>query len=64
MHNAKIIRIDENFFRGRTKERKLFDRKISNNVTTINNPTILRIEDDVYFKNNPLLSILIWARKI
>ena len=48
MHNAKIIRIDENIFKGRTKERKLFDRKISNNVTTINNPTILRIEDDVY----------------
>ena len=28
MHNAKIIRIDENIFKGRTKERKLFDRKI------------------------------------
>ena len=46
MHNAKIIRIDENIFKGRTKERKLFDRKILNNVTTINNPTIIRTEDD------------------
>ena len=46
MHNTKIIRIDENVFKGRTKERKLFDRKISNNVTTINNPTIIRTEDD------------------
>ena len=46
MHNAKIIRIDENIFKGRTKERKLFDRKISNNATTINKPTIIRIDDD------------------
>ena len=46
MHNAKIIRIDEDIFKGRTKERKLFDRKKSNNTTTINKPTIIRTEDD------------------
>ena len=46
MHNAKIIRIDENIFKGRTKERKLFDRRISSNVTTINKPTIIRTDDD------------------
>ena len=46
MHNAKIIRIDENIFKGRTKERKLFDRRISNNETTINKPTIIRTDDD------------------
>ena len=48
MHNAKIIRIDENFFKGRTKERQLFDRRISNNATTINKATIIRIDDDLY----------------
>ena len=47
MHNAKIIRIDENIFRGKTKKHKLFGRAIPNNVT-INNATIIRIDDDVY----------------
>ncbi len=77
MHNAKIIRIDENIFKGRTKERKLFDRKKSNNVTTINNPTILRIEDDVYagevkdgkpngkgiLKSKPKIKRSMWSRR-
>ncbi len=47
MHNAKIIRIDENIFRGKSKEHKLFGRTIPNN-TTINKATIIRIENDVY----------------
>ena len=47
MHKAKIIRIDENFFRGKTKKHNLFGRGISNNAT-INNATIIQINDDVY----------------
>ena len=45
MHNAKIIRIDENVFKGRTKEPKLFDRRVSNK-STINKATIIRTDDD------------------
>ena len=47
MQNAKIIRIDENIFKGKTKEQKLFGRRVSNNAT-INKATIIRIENDVY----------------
>ena len=47
MHNARIIRIDDNIFKGKTKEHKLFDRGITNNAA-INIATIIRIENDVY----------------
>ncbi len=47
MHKAKIIRIDENIFRGKTKKHNLFGRRVSNNAT-INNATIIQINDDVY----------------
>ena len=47
MQNAKIIRVDQNIFRGKTKEHKLFDSRISN-ITAINNATIIRFENDVY----------------
>ena len=47
MNNAKIIRIEENIFKNKTKRHNLFERRITTNAT-INNPTIIRIEDDVY----------------
>ena len=47
MHKAKIIHVDENIFRGKTKKHNLFGRGISNNAT-INNATIIQINEDVY----------------
>ena len=47
MLKAKIIRVDENIFRCKTKKHNLFARRVSNNAT-INNATIIQINDDVY----------------
>ena len=47
MGNARIIHIKENIFKNKSTKNNLFKREVSSN-STINNPTILRIEDDVY----------------
>ena len=47
MGNARIIHIEENTFKNKSTKNNLFKREVSSN-STINNPTILRIEDDVY----------------